>query len=103
MLAEYLESGAVDRHLRSLRRTYRRQVESMQAAVSRYFPASTRIAQPQAGYVLWVELPEGIDTTQLHGRALRERLSYVPGELFSASGMYRNCLRLNCGNRNNFV
>jgi hypothetical protein len=22
----------------------------------------------------------------------------VPGELFSASGMYRNCLRLNCGN-----
>jgi len=98
VLAEYLESGAVDRHLHSLRRTYRRQVESMQAAVSRYFPASTRIAQPQAGYVLWIELPEGIDTTRLHDRALRERLSYVPGELFSASGMYRNCLRLNCGN-----
>jgi DNA-binding transcriptional MocR family regulator len=25
-------------------------------------------------------------------------LAFVPGELFSASGMYRNCLRLNCGN-----
>lgn len=98
VLAEYLESGAVDRHLRQLRRCYRLQVEAMQAAVSRYFPAATRIAQPQAGYVLWIELPEHIDTTQLHAKALRERLSYVPGELFSPSGMYRNCLRLNCGN-----
>ncbi len=98
VLAEYLESGAMDRHLRGLRRAYRHQVEAMQAAVARYFPASTRIAQPQAGYVLWVELPEWIDTTQLHARALRENLSYVPGALFSPSGMYRNCLRLNCGN-----
>lgn len=98
VLAEYLESGAIDRHLRHLRRTYRNQVDAMRAAVSRYFPASTRIAQPQAGYVLWIELPEHIDTTQMHARALREGLSYVPGELFSPSGMYRNCLRLNCGN-----
>lgn len=98
VLAEYLESGAVDRHLRNLRRCYQRQVEAMRAAVARYFPPATRIAQPQAGYVLWVELPEGVDTTALHARALQERLSYVPGELFSASGMYRNCLRLNCGN-----
>lgn len=98
VLAEYLESGAMDRHLRTLRRNYRHQVEAMQAAVARYFPATTRIAQPQAGYVLWVELPDYIDANQLHGRALKENLSYVPGALFSASGMYRNCLRLNCGN-----
>lgn len=98
VLAEYLESGAFDRHLRGLRRAYRQQVEAMQAAVARYFPPATRIAQPQAGYVLWVELPENIDTTALHAQALRDMLSYVPGELFSASGMFRNCLRLNCGN-----
>lgn len=98
VLAEYLESGAIDRHLRTLRRQYQSQVKAMQAAVARHFPPATRIAQPQAGYVLWVELPEGVDTTALHAAALHERLSYVPGELFSASGMYRNCLRLNCGN-----
>ena len=70
----------------------------MRLAVSRYFPMATRIAQPQGGYVLWIELPEGIDITSLHERAIAENLAYVPGELFSASGMYRNCLRLNCGN-----
>lgn len=98
VLAEYLESGAYDRHLRTLRRAYERQVEAMRLAVSRYFPAATRIAQPQGGYVLWVELPETFDTTHLYERAIAEKLAYVPGELFSPSGMYRNCLRLNCGN-----
>ena len=98
VLAEYLESGAYERHLRTLRRAYQQQVEAMRLAVSRYFPAATRITQPQGGYVLWVELPESIDTAKLYERAIAENLAYVPGDLFSASGMYRNCLRLNCGN-----
>jgi DNA-binding transcriptional MocR family regulator len=70
----------------------------MQASLGRYFPAATRISQPQGGYVLWVELPEEVDATQLYEEAIGEGLAYVPGELFSPSGMYRNCLRLNCGN-----
>ena len=98
VLAEYLESSAYERHLRSLRRSYEGQVESMRLAVSRHFPAGTRISQPQGAYVLWVELPEEFDATKLYERAIAENLTYVPGELFSASGMYRNCLRLNCGN-----
>ncbi|MBL8429063.1 MAG: PLP-dependent aminotransferase family protein [Dechloromonas sp.] len=98
VLAEYLESGAYERHLRTLRRAYQQQVDAMRLAVSRYFPAETRITQPQAGYVLWVELPENIDTASRYDLVIRENLAYVPGDLFSASGMYRNCLRLNCGN-----
>jgi len=98
VLAEYLESGNYERHLRTLRRAYERQVEAMRAAAIRYFPASTRISQPQGGFVLWLELPEALDATRLYERAIEERLAYVPGELFSPSGMYRNCLRLNCGN-----
>lgn len=98
VLAEYLESGAYERHLRSLRRAYERQVESMRAAIIRHFPAETRITRPEGGYVLWVELPEEIDTTALYEHSVAEGVAYVPGELFSASGMYRNCLRLNCGN-----
>lgn len=98
VLAEYLESGAYERHLRSLRRTYERQIDAMRAAVGRYFPAATRMTHPQAGCVLWLELPEEIDATRMYERAIAENLAYVPGELFSPSGMYRNCLRLNCGN-----
>ncbi|MCB1933788.1 MAG: PLP-dependent aminotransferase family protein [Candidatus Accumulibacter sp.] len=98
VLAEYLESGSYERHLRGLRRTYERQVDAMRAAVARHFPPATRITQPLGGFVLWVELPDDVDTTARYDQAIAAGIAYVPGELFSASGMYRNCLRLNCGN-----
>jgi DNA-binding transcriptional MocR family regulator len=99
VLAEYLESGAYDRHLRGLRRTYERQVGRHARRGDRgIFPPATRMTQPQGGFVLWLELPDDIDTTALTTRAIAAGVAYVPGELFSASGMYRNCLRLNCGN-----
>lgn len=98
VLAEYLESGAYDRHMRTLRRDYERQVNAMRTAVAKYFPAATRMTEPQGGLVLWVELPAELDAGALYDQAIATGLAYVPGELFSASGMYRNCLRLNCGN-----
>ncbi len=98
VLAEYLGSSAYERHLRGLRRNYERQVASMRASVERHFPAATKVAQPQGAFVLWVELPDGYDAAEIYEQAIAENLAFVPGELFSASGMYRNCLRLNCGN-----
>jgi len=98
VLAEMLESGAYERQVRVLRRQYQGQVEQTMAAVERYFPAGTRMARPLGGLVLWVELPEDVDTAALWRRAIAENIACVPGDLFSPSGLYRNCLRLNCGN-----
>jgi DNA-binding transcriptional MocR family regulator len=48
--------------------------------------------------VLWVELPGDVDTQALYDEAVKQRVDFVPGALFSASGThYRNCLRLNAG------
>ena len=98
VVARYLESTAYDRHLRSLRRAYEKQVMQMAEAVVRYFPAGTRLSQPQGGFVLWVELPASIDSAVLFEDAVNAGIALVPGDLFSASGHYRNCFRLNCGN-----
>lgn len=98
VLARYLESTAHVRHLRSLRRAYERQVMQMSEAVQRYFPAGTRLSQPQGGFVLWVELPAALDCNALLDEAVKLGIPFVPGDLFSARGHYRNCLRLNCGN-----
>lgn len=98
VLAEMFESGAYDRQVRVLRRQFQGQVEQAMAAVARYFPVGTRVARPRGGFVLWIELPEGVDTAALWRRAIAENIAFVPGDLFSPSGLYRNCLRLNCGN-----
>jgi DNA-binding transcriptional MocR family regulator len=97
MLADYLQSGRYDRHLRHMRRTLAQQVLHLSQCVQGAFPEGTRITQPQGGFVLWVELPAGIDTLELHEEATRLHAHYVPGALFSASGRYANFLRLNAG------
>jgi DNA-binding transcriptional MocR family regulator len=96
-IASFLENGGYDRLLRTLRRTYEGQVRLVTQAVGRYFPAGTKVTRPTGGYVLWAEMPGGTDALELYERALAERISLSPGQMFSASNRYRNCLRLNCG------
>ncbi|MGA8368419.1 MAG: PLP-dependent aminotransferase family protein [Candidatus Acidiferrales bacterium] len=97
VLAEFLESASYDRHLRRLRATVACQMESVRQAIAKYFPAGTRISRPAGGYMLWVELPERVDALKLHHAALGERICIVPGTVFSATGRYKNYIRINCG------
>lgn len=98
-LAEYLASGGYDRHLHRLRALLRGTVERFAFEVAERFPAGTRISQPAGGFLLWVQLPEGSDTVDLQRRALKRGLSVAPGPAFSASGDFRDCLRINAGYR----
>ncbi len=93
-MAEFLATGGYDHHLRSIRRTYARQVAQMGDAIGRFFPVGTRVSRPQGGFVLWVEMPESIDATRLYDRAKQVGISIAPGQIFSIEGKYRNCIRL---------
>jgi len=46
--------------------------------------------------VLWVRLPAGFDGQTLFERASEAGIGIVPGNLFSASGAHRDCVRLSC-------
>ena len=96
-IAEFLEHGGYDRLMRALRRTYAHQLERVAHAVCRYFPRETKVTRPSGGYVLWVEMPAGVDSVDLYRLALKEGIGVAPGPMFSASNRYRNCMRVNCG------
>ena len=95
-LAHYLRHGHYDRHLRQVCAEHARSVARMTDRVTQLFPAQTRVSRPSGGFVLWVELPGQIDTIALGEQALEAGVSFAPGALFSASGKFSNCLRLNC-------
>jgi DNA-binding transcriptional MocR family regulator len=97
VVAEFLQSGGYDRHLKRLRTTLAGQVEFVRQAISKYFPQGTRISRPAGGYMLWVELPARINSLRLYRAALAEHISILPGTIFSATGRYRNYIRINCG------
>lgn len=95
-VAHLLASGGYDRHLRRICGAYSEQVQRFSAAVSRFFPAGTTVSRPRGGYILWVGLPPEVDAQLLHERALGKGIGVIPGHLFSASGNYRNFIRLSC-------
>lgn len=97
MLAEFLGSGRYERHLKRLREHCVRQVTQLSQCVQDHFPEGTRLTRPAGGFVLWVELEGSVDTMALYEKAARMGVQFVPGAMFSASGRYGNCLRLNAG------
>lgn len=94
-IAEFLESGGYDQYMRRIRREYARNVKLMSDAVMRYFPEGTRSTRPSGGFVLWVQLPENVDSLELYGMALQGKITLAPGHVFSATYQFSNFIRLN--------
>jgi DNA-binding transcriptional MocR family regulator len=96
-VSDFLRNGGYDHHLRSIRRAYHHQLHLFSQAILRHFPEGTRLSRPEGGFVLWIELPPGVDTLRLHRDALKHHITTAPGALFSVKDRYKNCLRMNCG------
>jgi len=94
-IAEFLANGGYDHHLRTIRRVYARKVAQMAEAIGRYFPEGTRVSRPRGGFSLWLEMPLSVDAVQLYRQAIGNGITLAPGNLFSVTGKYRNCVRLN--------
>lgn len=96
VLAHYLQHGHYDRYLRKVCAEHALAEARITDRVTQLFPAPTRVSRPAGGFVLWVELPEAVDTTALMEQALTLGISFAPGALFSVSSKFSHCLRLNC-------
>ena len=97
-VADYLQQGSYDRHLRNLRQALKRQKDALVASVTRHFPAGIRLTRPDGGYFIWVDMPwDTADALTVYRAALSNRISIAPGPMFSNHGGFGNCLRLNFG------
>ncbi|HCW6428436.1 TPA: PLP-dependent aminotransferase family protein, partial [Acinetobacter baumannii] len=93
-LGLFLENGGYDLHLRQLKKRYQQQIDAIKSYICRYFPVGTRVSRPQAGFILWLELPESIDTLELFHQAMDEKILCMPGILCSADKRFSHCLRI---------
>ena len=96
VIAEFLETGGYARHLKRLRSVAAGRVEFVRQAIAKYFPEGTRISRPAGGYMLWVELSPKVNALKLYRAALEQHISILPGTIFSATGRYKNHVRINC-------
>lgn len=96
-VANFLETGRYEHHLRKLRHALHINQLNYTRAINDYFPENTKISRPQGGFVLWVELAENINTMQLYELAIKKGISIAPGRMFTLQDQFNNCMRLNYG------
>jgi len=94
----YLTEYNVEKQLNKIREMYRRQRDLMIAMIKEYFPSGVRYTEPEGGMFLWVTLPNGLSAMDLFDVAIKENVTFVPGEAFYANGGEKNTLRLNFSN-----
>ncbi|OOZ36351.1 PLP-dependent aminotransferase family protein [Solemya velesiana gill symbiont] len=93
-IAEFIATGGYDRHLKRMRMEYRQGRDRMLEWIKTYFPDGTRVTCPQGGFLLWLELPRGVDGEALTYRALDEGIGIASGNLFSATDKFDHHIRL---------
>ena len=85
LCAEFFKRGFYPAHHRKICDLYRRRRDVMLRCIDRYFPAGTKHSDPDGGLFTWVELPGGIDTTDLLRESTADpavNVAFLAGEGF---------------------
>jgi DNA-binding transcriptional MocR family regulator len=96
-MAHFLSIGRYEYHLKNLRKALHTQCLRYTQSIIQYFPQDVKLTRPAGGFVLWVEMNKEVDAYKLYQEAMKYGISIAPGQIFSASGDYRNCIRIGYG------
>ena len=89
-----IKDGFLEQHIPTIRKLYESRCHFMIDALTKYMPREVKFNRPEGGMFIWVDLPEGINSTELLAEAVQNQVAFVPGEPFFANNIITNCLRL---------
>ena len=90
---EFCRSGAIEESIATVKQALRARRDALAEGLRGYIGEDARFVLPEGGYFLWVELPEEVDTSELHTLAAERGVTFVPGRDFMIEGG-SNALRL---------
>lgn len=93
-LGRYFEAGHYGPVVEELRDAYAQRRDHMLDCLDRHMPADATWTDPDGGFFVWVELPQGIDADAMLERATEEGVTYLPGSHFFVGDDPSNGLRL---------
>jgi 2-aminoadipate transaminase len=89
------KDGFIDRHVKTIRQTYKERRDTMLEAMSELFPSEVSWTHPQGGMFLWGILPQDMDAAEVLKTAIERKVAFVPGFAFHANGGGNNTMRIN--------
>ena len=93
-LALFLREGSYDRHLRRVVKELATRLECAERALTKHLPEGSSFSRSEGGFLIWVTLPDAIDSSALLAEAKSAGVVYAPGELFYPDGRRSSSLRI---------
>ena len=93
MISEYLANSDWKGQIDTFRGVFRERKDAALAAMREFLP-KLETTQPDGGFYLWVNLPEGVDSKAMLPLAVKELVAYTPGTAFYGDGTGHNQLRI---------
>jgi len=94
----FLRDYDLDAHFRMARQYYSEKLGFFLGAMQDHFPESLGVkwTRPEGGLFLWITTPEEVNTNELFYRAIKDKVAFVPGEVFYPENARRyNTMRIN--------
>jgi DNA-binding transcriptional MocR family regulator len=81
-LAEFLQRGRLQGHLRRVLPHYRDRRDALLRSLERWMPPGVSWTRPEGGFCCWLTLPQHAALDGLYRMALDRGVAYTPGEVF---------------------
>ena len=98
LTARVIQAGMLDQHLPTVRKLYAEKAQVMLSSLEKHMPKHPGVSwtKPQGGMFIWLNLPEGLDSTDLLRRVLDSDVpvGFVPGAAFYSQNPEVNHCRL---------
>jgi DNA-binding transcriptional MocR family regulator len=95
-LADYIGKGYYATHIKKVNKALAQHCTDYIKFLQHNLPKQSEIFMPNGGLVLWVKIP-GVNTEKLAIKLSKQSTYIKPGNLFSTTRLYQDCIRLNIG------
>jgi DNA-binding transcriptional MocR family regulator len=82
---QFCRSGRIERSIETVREALRERAGTLCRALTEHLP-DARFVEPEGGYFLWVDLPNGTDVAAMFGAAAQRGVQFVKGTDFMLEG-----------------
>ncbi|MBE7025942.1 MAG: PLP-dependent aminotransferase family protein [Ruminococcaceae bacterium] len=96
MVYEYIKNYDYDAHIQKCANEYGEKCALMISEMEKHFPEECTFTRPDGGIFILCTMPEGVDTKEVLGDAIENKVAFVPGNTFMADiDAPSNIFRLN--------
>ena len=90
----YLRKGYWSKQLEAMKMIYKNRYETMIEALNTWLPRSINYYVPKGGIMFWIELPKGYDSRAFYNFMDKQKIDFVPGDMFYYSHKTSRAIRL---------